>query len=204
MSPRQKRLPLNDRRWLSVATAHSSICRSPGDFYVVAEDMTDALADGRLRSMRRQINGDGPNRELLSSSFWAEHKIESWDRENLTVVRRGEGALTIYGVFYVWEPDYEKVFRGGANPRRAQVAPTPKAPEGAKKQGAPLKHDWVAITTEVAFREATATKRQRDKSDLAEARSVRRWCATRLKQRPALSDIREIVKAVRERFRQPD
>jgi hypothetical protein len=81
---------------------------------------------------------------------------------------------------------------------------TAEAREAAAKQGAPLKHDWIKIAIEVAFREATATKKQRDKSDLAEARSVRRWCATRLKQRPALSDIREIVKAVRERFRQPD
>ena len=29
VSPRQRRLPLNDRRWLSLAAAHTLICRSP-------------------------------------------------------------------------------------------------------------------------------------------------------------------------------
>jgi hypothetical protein len=71
------------------------------------------------------------------------------------------------------------------------------------KQGAPLKNDWIAITTEIAFREANATKRERDKSDLSEAKSMRRWCARQLKQRPAISELRAVVKSVRRRFRRP-
>ena len=61
----------------------------------------------------------------------------------------------------------------------------PQSGEPQAKPGAPLKNDWIAITTEIAFREATATKKQRDKSDLSEAKSMRRWCARQLKQRPA-------------------
>lgn len=72
------------------------------------------------------------------------------------------------------------------------------------KQGAPLKFDWFAIVTEIAFREATASKKQREKSDLSEAKSVRLWCVKKLKQRPALSELRAIVKLVRGRFRGPE
>ena len=126
MSPRPKRLLLNDRRWLSLATAHPLIYRLTGDCYAVARDMTDALAYGRLRSMRRQRNGGGPDRELLSSSFWAEHKIESGHRENFDVIARGQAALTIYGVFYVWEPDYKKIVQV----LTTQVEPRTPPPEG--------------------------------------------------------------------------
>jgi hypothetical protein len=76
--------------------------------------------------------------------------------------------------------------------------------EPQAKQGAPLKHDWFAIVTEVAFREANATKKERGRSDHAEATSIRRWCVKQLKQRPALSELREVVKIVRRRFRGPE
>ena len=76
--------------------------------------------------------------------------------------------------------------------------------EPQAKQGAPLKHDWIAITTEAAFREANATKKQRNKSILAEARSMRVWCGRYLHKRPSITDLREIIKTVRRRLRQPD
>jgi hypothetical protein len=49
---------------------------------------------------------------------------------------------------------------GGAWERERQSG------EPQAKQGAPLKHDWIAITTEAAFREATATKKQRTRASL--------------------------------------
>jgi hypothetical protein len=99
----------------------------------------------------------------------------------------------------VWRPDYEEIF---GDKTEATTKPSQQSAEEQTRQGAPLKHDWIAITAEVAFREATATKKQRGKSELAEAKSVRWWCARQLKKRPALSDLRGIVKAVRRRFRQ--
>ena len=203
MSRRPRRLPLNDRRWLPLTAAYPWVYRLTGDYRLAARDLNAALADGRLRSMRRRGDGGVPDRELLSSSFWAEHEISGL--KELLVMPRGNRPFELLSVFYVWEPDYEEIFGGGANPRTQVVPTTKKAPpEGTTKQGAPLKHDWVAITTEAAFREATATKKQRDKSILAAAGSMRAWCGKHLHKRPSITDLREIITTVRRRFRQPE
>jgi hypothetical protein len=90
-------------------------------------------------------------------------------------------------------------------PLLKKPSPSPtRAPKGGAKQGAPLKHDWVTIVIEIAFRAANATKKEQARSNLAEAKSVQRWCVRQLKQKPALSDLREIVKAVRRRFSLPE
>ena len=84
-----------------------------------------------------------------------------------------------------------------------EPTPTPvKRPEGETKQGAPLKHDWIKIAVEAAFREASATHKERSRSGLAEAKKLRAWCGRELKKRPSLSDLRDLVTAVRRRFRQ--
>jgi len=222
-----RRMPLDSPNWTPFDVLHPLVCEQTGDRRFADRALTDAMANGRVRSMRRRFSPgtDEPEGELLQPSFWADYQLNSDfgadDEPRLLVVKRasrpqpsqrtprGQNRLMLglrgvpldgY-VFYAWKPDYESIFGDRAESTKK---PPRSAEEAQPKQGAPLKHDWIAITTEAAYREATATKKQRDKSVLAEAKRLRVWCGRHLKKRPALTDLREIIKAVRGRFRQPD
>jgi hypothetical protein len=213
--------------WTPLNILHPLVCEQTGDRHLADLALTGAMANGRVQSMRRRVSprADEPEGELLQPSFWAYYQLNSDsgadDEERLLVVERascpqpskrtprGQNRLMLglrgvpldgY-VFYAWKPDYESIFGDRAESTKK---PPRSAEEEQPKQGAPLKHDWIAITVEAACREANATKKQRSRSDLAEAKSLRTWCGRNLKKQPALTDLRQIVKVVRGRFRQPD
>jgi hypothetical protein len=188
----RRELPLNSPDWVPLAVVIKLWGERNASLALGEADTLQARRENKVRSMCRCL-GAHPERWLVLPEFWN-------DREFLHT-SDGVEVLDAGGRFFCWQPDLERMLGAETKSKRQ---PPRAAAEDQARQGAPLKHDWIAITTEVAFREATATKKQRDKSDFAEAKSVRRWCTTHLKQRPALSDIRGIVKAVRQRFRQPD
>jgi hypothetical protein len=209
---RRKPLPLDDPRWVPLTRAHAERAKQRGSDEFADEDFNRELNEGArgIRSMRRLEHpgwGESSEPELLFQEFWRDHYVCSWSGRVDVVPRLdpryGIAELQRF-IFYIWGPDYEKIFGAAAAEPRTQVASTTKASEGETKQGRTLKHHWIEITAEVAYREASATKKERGMSDLALAKRVRRWCATQLQQRPALSEIREIVKTVRRRFRQPE
>jgi hypothetical protein len=157
-----------------------------------------ALCENKVRSMCR-CRGARPERWLVPPEFWNDHDIFSTS-DGVEVTARSSGAEP-FGRFFCWQPDLERMVGDETKLKRL---PSRSTAEGQARQGAPLKYDWFAIVTEVAFREANATKKERGRSDHAEAISIRRWCVKQLKQRPALSELREVVKIVRRRFRGPE
>ena len=66
-------LPLDSRNWTPLTKVHRIVCEQTDDRRIAAQDLTDAMANGRVRSRRRR--GERPNgelqRELLPASFWA-------------------------------------------------------------------------------------------------------------------------------------
>jgi len=99
-------------------------------------DLTDALANDRVRSKRRRVSPgtDEPEGELLQPSFWAYYQLNSDfgadDEERVLVVERascpqpskrtprglhrlmlGLRGVPLRGyVFYAWKPDCKKIF----------------------------------------------------------------------------------------------
>ena len=66
-------LPLDSRNWTPLTKVHRIVCEQTDDRRIAAQDLTDAMANGRVRSRRRRV--ERPNgelqRELLPASFWA-------------------------------------------------------------------------------------------------------------------------------------
>ena len=132
MSKRPLRLDSPD--WMPLDVLHPLVCAQTGDRRFADRDLTDAMAKGLVRSMRRRISP--PEREQLLSSFWADHRLDSnagcEDEEPLLVVKRDPLPLptwpreplppglnrTMLGlrgvplrgyVFYAWKPDCKKI-----------------------------------------------------------------------------------------------
>src|SRR5262245_29784933 len=91
------RLPLHSPDWTPLVVLHPLVCAQTGDRRFADRDLTDAMANGRVRSMRRRISppADKPERELLPASFWADYKLDSsWpvkkrdDKKRLLVLER--------------------------------------------------------------------------------------------------------------------
>jgi hypothetical protein len=190
MSPRK--LPLDSPDWVPLAVVVQLWGERNGSLALGEVDTLQALRENKVRSMCRCLDAQ-PERWLVPPEFWN-------DREILHT-SDGVEVLDAGGRFFCWQPDLERMLDRGTKPK---PQPSRSTAEGQARQGAPLKHDWFAIVTEVAFREANATKKERARSNLAEAKSVLRWCARELKQRPAISELRDVVKIVRRRFRGPE
>jgi hypothetical protein len=75
----KRRLPLDSPDWTPFDVLHPLVCAQTGDRHFADRDLTDAMANGRVRSMRRRISprADKPERELLLPSFWADYKLDS-------------------------------------------------------------------------------------------------------------------------------
>jgi hypothetical protein len=111
--------PLDDARWLPVLDAHKAILPRTGNWYLAARDLTAAMArpDG-VRSMRRRVYGEGPERELLPRSFWDTYELYPWNsrpgpfpNDTLLICPPGKIGRAIKGyAFFVWQPDLELVW----------------------------------------------------------------------------------------------
>jgi hypothetical protein len=76
----KRRLPLGSPDWTPFDVLHPLVCAQTGDRRFADRDLTDAMANGRVRSMRRRISprADEPERELLPPSFWADYELDSF------------------------------------------------------------------------------------------------------------------------------
>ena len=125
-------LPLDSPNWTPLTEVHRFVCGQTGDRRLADQDLTDAMANGRVRSMRRQVerlHDDEPDRELLPPSFWATVPIKLLPVRWSLVVERATAAAAIayspqagaaglwtaastafaHYVFYAWKPDWKKI-----------------------------------------------------------------------------------------------
>jgi hypothetical protein len=119
---------LDSRNWTPLTEVHRFVCEQTGDRRLAARDLTDAMANGRVRSMRRGMDpprrADEPERELLPPSFWAtEYRLNSWSDKLRVVERKGylplrpprkslepvPGPLRHGYVYFAWKPDWKKI-----------------------------------------------------------------------------------------------
>ena len=112
MAKRQReKLLFDDPRWSPVVELHKLLSQRTGDPRLAAFDLTAALANNRLRCMRRNLAGE---REAVPSTFWTDYQLcHSLNR--LKVFPRARprdyAVPSMRGwIFYVWQPDFDRIF----------------------------------------------------------------------------------------------
>src|SRR5262249_12422775 len=81
-----RRFPLDSPNWTPIVNAHQSLCGLTGNRQLAAKDLTNALADRDVPSMRRCFLPEWrsppvgavllePDGELLPAAYWTEHQV---------------------------------------------------------------------------------------------------------------------------------
>ena len=129
-----RRFPLDSPNWIPIVNAHQSLCGRTGNRQLAAKDLTNALADRDVPSMRRCFSGWRsppvgavllePDGELLPAAYWTEHEVQSWSSDATFVASRGNRGTEIMGyAYFVWKPALAKIW-----PAAFALAAAPAAP----------------------------------------------------------------------------
>jgi hypothetical protein len=213
-------LPLDSPDWTPFDVLHPLVCAQTGDRRFADRELTDAMANGRVRSMRRRISSraDEPEHELLPPSFWADYQLNSdagaADEQRLLVVERArcpqppwlrEGVppglnRTMLGlrgvplrgyVFYAWKPDWKKIWGADA----ASTEARPPAQEVPVERGRKKVYERAELTV-IAFALFENRKQGAPEKTQAEvARELRTWCKEQKEKVPGNTTLNEIVSA---------
>jgi hypothetical protein len=209
-------LPLDSPDWTPFDVLHPLICAQTGNRRFADRDLTDAMASGRVRSMRRRVSprADEPERELLLPSFWADYEINSsWsdilaqDGEQwLLVVERNPrpppwrlepvppewdramGPLPLRGyVFYAWEPDCKFGLRFALEDTKESVQEKPE------KSGRPGTIKWQDLRVEIVQRCWRAGKFVAPEKQIDLVLDLQKWHRREFKSEPNHEDLRKFV-----------
>src|SRR5215813_14197721 len=97
-----RRFPLDSPNWIPIVNALQSLCDRTGNRQLAANDLTNALADRDVPSMRRYFSGWRqsppvgavllePDGELLPAAYWTEHEVQGgWSDGSFVAIRRSE------------------------------------------------------------------------------------------------------------------
>jgi hypothetical protein len=113
------KLPLNDPRWLAMKAAIDLREQQTADVGLALRDIEQAMASGKLRSMRRDLAGG--EAELVAAVFWETHFVGYLTPLSVIICRQTDSdryKTDEYGnlaaerldgwAFYIWKPDLEK------------------------------------------------------------------------------------------------
>jgi hypothetical protein len=130
---------LDDPRWRQLLDEYKLVSPHRGHPRLAYTDLKKALADGRVRSMRRPIWSGEPER--LPPEFWANRDLAAELPEFVTLLtpnRRGPLIQSGDFVYFLWHPDVEKAWLA---PRQVddEMAPVGSRP-GPKPTG-----DWYTL-----------------------------------------------------------
>lgn len=131
-----RRFPLHSPNWIPIVNAVQSLCDLTRNRQLAAKDLTNALADRDVPSMRRCFSGSRsppvgavllePDGELLPAAYWTEHQVHSWSWD--VVPSRGNMFAEITGyAYFVWKPALAKIW-----PTAFALAAAPAAPRGRR------------------------------------------------------------------------
>src|SRR5262245_25666147 len=120
-----RRFPLDSPNWIPIVNALQSLCDLTGNRQLAAKDLTNALADRDVPSMRRYFSGWRqsppvgavllePDGELLPAAYWTEHQVQSWSWDVVAspgsfVASRGNIPIMGYA-YFVWKPALAKIW----------------------------------------------------------------------------------------------
>jgi hypothetical protein len=194
-------LPLDSPNWWPMAAAHAERCKPAGSRTFAARDLTEALRKERIRSMLRRyrtapaIWGHGPpppEQTLLSKVYWRDHQLESWgDRLVVVPSPRRRGSLNFVGgcEFYVWLPDYKKIF----DDPHARLSSSTQTQEVPEKRGRKATLPWTKIGFELVRRAEKMGAAAGNKSTNSWAIDLDQWCDDHKLKAPPNSELRVFV-----------
>jgi hypothetical protein len=126
-----RRFPLHSPNWIPIFNAVQSLCDLTRNGQLAAKDLTNALADRDVPSMRRCFSGSRsppvgavllePDGELLPAAYWTEHQVHSWSWD--VVPSRGSFVPITGYAYFVWKPALAKIW-----PTAFALAAAPAAP----------------------------------------------------------------------------
>jgi len=128
--------------WIPIVNALQSLCDLTRNRQLAAKDLTNALANRDVPSMRRYVSGWRqsppvgavllePDGELLPAAYWTEHQVQGWSWDVTFVPSRGSfvpsrghmfAEITGYA-YFVWKPALAKIW-----PAAFALAAAPAAP----------------------------------------------------------------------------
>ena len=130
-----RRFPLHSPKWIPIVNALQSLCDLTRNRQLAAKDLTNALADRDVPSMRRYFSGWResppvgavllePDGELLPAAYWTEHEVRGWSDDGSFVARRSNMVAQMMGyAYFVWKPALAKIW-----PAAFVLAAAPAAP----------------------------------------------------------------------------
>jgi hypothetical protein len=212
----KRHFSLDSPNWTPLGNLHPLVCEQTGDRRFADRVLTDAMANGRVRSMRQRVSprADEPERELLPRSFWAEYQLNSDfgaddGEQRLLVVERAScpqpskpsprglnrmmlglrGVPLLGYVFYAWKPDWKKIWGSDA----ASTDARPRAQEVPVERGRKRVYEH-ALLTAIAFKLFEHRKQGEPEKTQAEvARELRTWCKEQKEKVPGNTTLNEIV-----------
>jgi hypothetical protein len=192
----RRKLPLESPDWMPLEDAHRlNEERRTGNRTVAVTDLMTWLMKGDVRSMRRGIRPSATTtRELLPTTFWFKHKIESWSGKLLVGLRPSIGGMVrpLRGfVFYVWGPDLKKFLRTDAAPPQSQP-PAAEAPAERGRKRVHERADLQSAALGLALRRKGGAP---EKNRTTVVNELRDWCKQNKRKVPADSTLYDIVAA---------
>jgi hypothetical protein len=218
----KRKLPLKSPNWWPIREALEHRCQQTVLETVAVNDFNQELKAGRLRVLVRRDD----RRELLPASAWDDFYVST-----LLSLRPMQSRTEVFSHshkgkpppghwFYVWKPDYERIFgavrapsepvapssaavrapSGPVAPSSAAVRAPSEGPPSKGKGGRPLKHDWVSLTLEASWHFRHNPKSTRN----AVIRKLENWCQTHSRPSPVLSELQTLVRQVYEHVQKHD
>jgi hypothetical protein len=200
-------LPLDSLKWTPLTEVHRFVCEQTGDRRLAAQDLIDAMANGRVRSMRRRVKPlyDEPERELLPASFWATEYHLDGSMAELQLERRVRRpphnpvvpspnfkpirlSSSRY-VFYAWKPDCKEIFGLGV----ALEGTKESAHEKLEKPGRPQTIRRQELREEIVRRCWQKGRFIAPETQTILITDLQAWHKRKFKNKPNYDDLRKFV-----------
>jgi hypothetical protein len=179
-------LPLDD--------AYDRLRQQFGSGDPALSNLREAFRSGAVRTKKRELRGDADG-ELLQPAFWKDQEIQPWNNR-IWLVSEAMPWVRPSFLIYVWEPDFKKFF----GVELAVTTETEKPAKTSTEMGRPPVHNWVEITTEIAWRcyreKKPPGKGRREKF----ADEIATWCIRRFKKAPDEKALLKVIAVVMRRL----
>jgi hypothetical protein len=125
-------------------------------------------------------------RVLVSSLYWDERELDYWKDDGLVVRPRarltGPVPRVVGRVFYIWRPDFEKLWPGQREDE------TVAQPVRRRKPGPQPTANWKSrVTYHVGYIKGSG-------KNIPTAVKIAEWCVETLRYHPDISDIQKLLK----------
>jgi hypothetical protein len=191
----RRKPPLESPHWWPIEQALEQRSQQIGSDKLASQDFNQVLKASRLRAMVRRADG---SRELLGPSAWDDFYCSVLIRlrpalqsGGMAVFSRKLGKRPPMQWFFVWKPDYKKIF----GDETETTKPPAQVQEVPIKRGKKPVHDRanlqaVALVLAVRKKHGAPEKTPKDVVD-----ELREWCDRNERKVPADSTLYEIVAA---------